>query len=109
VSDIVIDQSDRGRTFEVTEGDLVLVRLAENPTTGYRWEMDAVDERILSLQCAEYSEEAEAGIGGGGTRTFSFEAESPGAVQIRLRLRRAWEPEEAAADQFAITIDVQGE
>jgi inhibitor of cysteine peptidase len=109
VSEIVIVQSDQGKTFEVRQGDLISFRLAENPTTGYQWEVDAADDRVIALQDSDYSMAPGAGIGGGGTRTFTFKAQSSDTVQVRLKLRREWEPEDTALDRFEVTIRVQGE
>jgi len=107
MSEIVIVQSDQGSEFQVHPGDLIVVRLPENPTTGYRWELDVADDRIIALQDSDYSTASSAGIGGGGMRTFSLEAHRPGTVRVRLRLRREWEPEEAAVDCFEVTIRVR--
>jgi len=109
MSEIVIVQSDRGKTFEVRQGDLILIRLAENPTTGYRWEVDAADDQVIALQDSDYSAAPGTGIGGGGTRTFVFEAQSPGTVQVRLKLMRKWKPEDPAIDRSEVTIRVERE
>jgi inhibitor of cysteine peptidase len=107
MSEITIVQSDVGKTFAVRRGDLIVIRLAENPTTGYRWEVDMADDRVIALQGSDYAEANGAGIGGGGTRTFTFKAQAPGTVQVALRLRREWEPEDSAIDRFDVTIRVQ--
>ncbi len=105
--EIVITQDDQGKSFAVQQGNIILIRLAENPTTGYQWEGDAVDEQIIMLQGSDFSMGSETGIGGGGTKTFSFKALSPGLAQVQLKLRREWEPEDAAIDRFEVTIRVQ--
>lgn len=109
MSEVVIEQSDQGNTFEVRPGDRILIRLEENPTTGYRWEVDLPEERVIAREGSDYVRAAEAGVGGGGTRTFYFGAQSPGAVDVVLTLRREWEAEEAAIDRFEVTIRVQRE
>jgi predicted secreted protein len=40
MSDILITLDDQGRTFEANQGDLIVIRLAENMTTGYMWELE---------------------------------------------------------------------
>lgn len=109
MSEVVIEQSDQGETFEVRPGDQILIRLEENPTTGYQWHVDLADEQVLALEGSDYVQAEDAGVGGGGTRTFRFGAQSPGTVDLVLRLRREWEAEEAAIDRFDVTIRVQGE
>jgi inhibitor of cysteine peptidase len=73
MAETVILQIDREKTFQVSQDDVVLIRLEENPTTGYRWEVDAVDDRVVELQDSHYSMATGTGIGGGGVRTFTYE------------------------------------
>ena len=107
VSEIVIFHSDQGNEFEAHPGDLIVIRLPENPTTGYRWELDVDDDRGVALQDSDYSAASRPGIGGGGMRTFRLKARRPGTVRVELRLRRKWEPEEVAVDSFEVTIRVR--
>ena len=107
MAETVIVQDDQGKTFEVRQGNTISIRLAENPTTGYEWELGAINEQIIELQDSDFSTPPETGIGGGGTRTLTFKAQSPGTVKIQLKLRREWEPEDAAIDRFEVTIRVR--
>ena len=34
-----IDESQNGREIELVTGETIEIRLSENPTTGYRWEL----------------------------------------------------------------------
>jgi inhibitor of cysteine peptidase len=105
MSEITITRDDHGGTFEASPGDVVLIRLQENPTTGYRWAIDEVDERILESTDADYSATSEAAIGGG-VRTFAFTARAPGSTRVRLQLRQGWDPENPEED-FEATITVR--
>ena len=104
MSDIVITQSDKGKTFNVIEGDSISIQLSENPTTGYRWELQAFNEEVIELRDSHFSLNAGAGIGGGGKRTFNFKTRALGTSKIYLRLRREWEPEKRVIDQFEVII-----
>lgn len=42
MSEIVISDSDRGKTVAAHVGDVIAIHLAENPTTGYCEEIGAV-------------------------------------------------------------------
>lgn len=109
MAETIILQSDRGKIFQVSQDSIVLIRLEENPTTGYRWEVALVDNRVVELQDSTYSTATGTGVGGGGVRTFAFKAKSPGTETIRLKLRRVWEAEDTAIDHFTVTIAVQEE
>ena len=108
MSEIVIDKSEGGRQFQVDSGHRVMIRLQENPTTGYQWEVEAVDPQILSPVKSDFSTSVNSVIGAGGVRTFVFEAGSPGTTSLRLVLKRGWEPKQKAADHFEVTIQVRG-
>lgn len=107
MSEITVTQDDRGKSLEASVGDVILVQLEENPTTGYRWAVAEVDGRVLDLKESDYSRMDEAGIGGGGTRTFAFTAQSPGTTRTALQLRQEWDPENPEG-RFEVTIHVRG-
>jgi inhibitor of cysteine peptidase len=106
MSEITLARNDSGGAFEVSPGDVVAIRLEENPTTGYRWAIDEVDERVLEPTDTDYSMSSGAGIGGGGVRTFAFTARSPGNTRLRLRLRQEWDPENPE-DEFEAIVTVR--
>jgi len=69
----------------VARGQQVVVRLPENPTTGYRWEPPA-DVEVVS---DEFHPAAGTGIGAGGERVFTLAARAPTA-EVRFALMRPW-------------------
>jgi len=101
-------KSNQGRTVEVHQGDSILIRLDESPTTGYRWEVHKINSSILEIQGSDYlMAHGVTDIGGGGTRTIRFRTKSNGEGLIQLRLRRAWEPEDVFLEHFETTIIVK--
>ena len=104
--EITVTRNDRGKIVEASQGDMILIRLEETPTTGYRWALVEVDNRILDLHSSDYSIRPNVGIGGGGTRTFAFVAQSPGTTRIRLQLRQEWDPQNPE-DDFEVTVRVR--
>lgn len=107
MSEILVIEADQGKTLDAHLGDLIIIRLAESPTTGYRWEFSGGDSQLIEFQGSDFVLAPGAGIGGGGTRTFRFRAKSSGMVQIQLKLRRSWEPEARAIEQFTVNIRIQ--
>ena len=107
MSEIVILDSDRGKTVVAHVGDVIAIRLAENPTTGYRWEMGTFNNQLIEFQGADYQAASRTGIGTGGTRTFHLRAKARGTVSLQLKLRHSWEPEDKAIEQFTVNIQTQ--
>lgn len=107
MSAVVIEKDGEGRVHEVDPGDSILLRLPENPTTGYRWEVEFFDNSILGPPDSTFSTSGEPSMGAGGIRTFTFEARSPGQTVLRLILKRGWEPQQQAIDRFEITVQVK--
>src|SRR5919202_5312617 len=91
VSELTLTQADRDKSFRVHQGDVVLIRLPEKPTTGYQWAIAETDEKILELEDSNFSLPADASIGGGGERRLRFKAKSPGTAHLELKMRREWE------------------
>jgi len=107
MSEILITLPDQGHTVEVSKGDVIIIRLEENITTGYGWEIGMIDSSIIELLDSNYTPTPVTGVGGGGMRTFRFRAKSSGREHIQLRLRRSWDPADAAIERFEVTVQVQ--
>ena len=99
-----LNEIDNGKTFEIDRGGLILIRLAESPTTGYRWKVNAVDDQRITLHDSKFN--PGTGIGGGGVSTFAFKAESPGKTVIRLQLERPWE-KGISRNRFEVSLNVE--
>jgi inhibitor of cysteine peptidase len=101
-----LTRGDNDKTIEVQVGDSIVVRLAENPTTGFTWAIDKAGDDVLRLETSEYSPAADAGVGGGGQRSLTFKATKAGTVKLQLKLWREWEGDKSIAERFAATVRV---
>ena len=105
MSEILVEQQDHGKTFEVSQGDLIVIRLDENLTTGFQWEIEVADSTVVELLDSNYSAKPEEHrLGKGGVRTIRFEVKSSGSERIILRLRRRWEPEDKAIESVEVNL-----
>jgi predicted secreted protein len=100
------DSAD-GQTIHLSVGETVALRLAENPTTGFRW----LPISIQWSACAVTSDEFEASAGqpgGDGKHSWIIEGVQPGECTIELRYRRRFgrpvEPERT----FRVIMCVEG-
>jgi len=105
MTEVKIGEADRGRLIQATQGSPVLLHLPENPSTGYRWELEPLQSETLMLKADTYLPPTTLIPGAGGIRLFEFLARSPGFVLLRLDLRQPWKPEDRA-ETFEVTIRV---
>lgn len=97
---------DAGTTVKVGNSDTFQVTLAGNPTTGYTWEAENLDQSILEQQGDwEFKPESSA-VGAGGTLTATFKAIGVGATTLRLIYHRTFEPNVAPLKTWDATVEV---
>jgi inhibitor of cysteine peptidase len=106
MKEVIVSEPDHGRLIEVAPDSRIAVRLLENPSTGYRWELEPPEGTVLKLETDTYQPPATSVPGAGGIRVFEFRAQSAGIALIRLRLRRPWESEHAHKI-FEVTVRVR--
>jgi inhibitor of cysteine peptidase len=99
---LLIEENDN-TTVTARIGETIEVSLIENPSTGYRWEVAALDSRVVSAEESRFVPSAR-GIGAGGTRHMAFRVRDAGTGRIELVLRRTWESADAAIQRWGVTI-----
>jgi inhibitor of cysteine peptidase len=104
---ITLTRADNGNAVALRVGDRLVLRLEENPATGYRWAMETHDEKVVALQHLEYAPSPHAGVGGGGQRSWTFTAHKAGTDTLQLKLWRAWEGETSITRRFTVTLHVR--
>jgi inhibitor of cysteine peptidase len=101
----MLDQTAAGQTVDVSVGQAIELRLPENPSTGFRWQL-AADP---GPACAVVGDTYTAGAnrpGAGGEHTWTLRAARPGICELRLVYRRPFE-NLPPAQSFAVTVEVQ--
>jgi predicted secreted protein len=100
---VELTESDAGAERSVDVGQELVVRLPENRTTGYRWQLSVPP--ALSVDDDSY-EAAEPGRpGSGGTRIVRLRPTEPGTHRLGAALRRPWETGEGGPPglEFSVT------
>lgn len=103
MNDLTLGPDDRGRRVSVQAGERIVLRLPENPTTGYRWGGDLP----VFLRLVRDENEAGDAPGAGGVRVMELVADSPGRAEVSLACARAWTADLPATDHFRVTIEVE--
>jgi len=103
---VTLTSADNGRSLDVHAGDTIVITLAENPTTGYRWELAPSDGRVVKLVFDRFEMAPDPAVGSGGTHEFHVAAKAPGRAAIELGLRRSWTPDQPPLESFSVTVAV---
>jgi inhibitor of cysteine peptidase len=102
----ILTKVDAGGTFEVNEGQTIVIELDSNPTTGYEWAVDELSPAVMTYTGSEYQPDDGDVVGGGGTQRLSFQAAKPGRATLALKYWRSWEGDSSIAERYSVTIDV---
>jgi inhibitor of cysteine peptidase len=90
-----LTEADAGGEHALGVGQEVVLRLPENRTTGYRWQLSAPDG--VAVEDAGYEPAPSGAPGAPGTRTFRLRPTVAGTHRVAAGLRRSWESAAAAA------------
>jgi len=99
-------QLDNGTTARVHSLDIITVRLPENPTTGYRWNITTGPGFVTIDDTYIYTEPSARLTGVGGVRFVTLEPKTSGTQQINAIYKRPWEEDSADHDLFSMTFVV---
>jgi inhibitor of cysteine peptidase len=105
---IQVDRRYNGREVVLAVGDAVVISLAENPTTGFRWDLVAKPEPACQLVKSTF-EPAMGPLGKGGTHRWQYQAVRSGTAEIALEYRRPWERNTPPAQTFKLSLRVRKE
>ena len=110
-SQVYLDDTHNNTQKEIARGQELVVALASNPTTGYRWEVAEADEAILrQIGDAEFKSSASGNpplVGAGGTETFRFETIGAGTTTLKMIYRRSWEKDVPPIKTFTVQVVVR--
>ena len=101
---IVIDQNQSGQTIDLPVGQVMELRLAENPTTGYRWTIIANGAPVC-LVVSDQFDGPSGPPGKGGEHRWQIKGAAIGECDIAMKYRRSFE-QDTAANSFALHVRV---
>ena len=105
MSTTMLTAAENGTVVEARVGDEIVVRLPENPTTGFLWQIDDRDGPI-ELVDDTFGLGAPGGVGAGGIHEFSFRASAPGSAHVALKHQRPWEPEGTSTSRYTFGVTI---
>ncbi|MGN1078797.1 MAG: protease inhibitor I42 family protein [Alphaproteobacteria bacterium] len=99
--------SETRRTVHI--GQKVMIRLDENPSTGYSWQffITPAKQTVITDITENYAAPNKPLVGAGGIKEYSFTAAQKGSVTVTGYYFRPWEkPNEQTDQKVVYTIQV---
>jgi inhibitor of cysteine peptidase len=106
VAELTLTEAQSGDTFTVRVGDPIVITLPENPSTGFRWSTDSLDETVLALDGHDY-QPGGPGVGSGGTVVWRLHGKKEGRTRLALKKVRSWEADNAPTGHFAVSLEIK--
>jgi inhibitor of cysteine peptidase len=106
VGHLVVNESQNTATVYMNRSNLITVRLAENPSTGFQWNLTTTAG--LSIIKDEYVPDDTSGklVGSGGTHIWDISTDNIGEQKIQAIYKRSWEPTTGNESTFSMTVEV---
>ncbi|MGD8794659.1 MAG: C1 family peptidase [Anaerolineae bacterium] len=105
-AEVILAEQDAGGRITLHEGQILVLTLEANPSTGYLWRVEEGAARIVQ-EVGGYQFEPESHLlGAPGIQTLRLAPVGAGQATLRLAYRRAWE--ETALKTFAVEVETAG-
>ena len=82
------------------------VALRENPSTGYRWQVEDISRNCLRMISKKFGANHAHAIGSAGIAVFYFKPIKPGRCTLYLKLWRSWEGDTSIVKRFQKTVSI---
>ena len=103
---IVVNEQQNGATTSLNMSDSIILKLPENGTTGYLWNLTTSPGLQVTGDTFVPSETGGNIAGAGGIRVWSITATQPGEQEIHGIYKRPWEPAAGNETTFTLTLIV---
>ena len=104
---ITVGPAACGTQRTLHRGDLLVVRLPANASTGYGWKLRSGARTVLALVGRAYVPPKDTTrVGAPGTAVLRFRAAAAGKTVLRLGYARSWEKGVAPAVAFSLRVTV---
>ena len=107
--EVQVSKEDNGGMVEINTGMVLVVSLESNPTTGYSWFVESVDEAILAQKGeVEFDDSGRENlVGAPGVEIYRFEATEAGESSLILVYQRPWEEDVEPLETFTLQVIVK--
>ncbi|WP_410500027.1 protease inhibitor I42 family protein [Chitinibacter sp. S2-10] len=104
-----VTQREHRQTIVLKPKETLLVKLPADPSTGYLWFFEALENQALNLlQDRKFTPRKKGEINRQGDASWRFSAQSKGEVKLRFEYRKPWQGSEVEpldVREFNIIVD----
>ena len=106
---VELTAADDGRQIELEVGQMLVVTLQANPSTGYRWDWVPSETGILQQSGEAGFEEGDTKglVGAAERQVLRFTTMQAGTAELELVYHRPWEADAKPEGVFAVTVVVR--
>ena len=84
-------------------GEEVRIEVEENPTTGFRWELEAEPSNAVDVLKSTFNRQL-SGVGASGSRVWVVRLTRPAHVLLQAHLRRPWQRTGPAQESASLEL-----
>ena len=107
VNHLVVTEEQNGATINVNTGAIITVRLPENPTTGFTWNLTTTPGLQIINDTYKPTYTTGKMVGSGGTHIWDISAVATGEQKIQGVYMRSWEAVSGNETDFSMTVVVK--
>ncbi|HVP94549.1 MAG TPA: protease inhibitor I42 family protein [Methanoregulaceae archaeon] len=107
VGHLVITEEQNNATVSVNQGNTITLKLPENPTTGFQWNLTTTPGLTITGDRYVPSDKTGTLVGSGGTHIWEIAATGTGTQEVSAIYKRSWEPITGNETMFGITFMVR--
>jgi C1A family cysteine protease len=105
---VSLTPADNGAEITLATGTFLELVLPANPSTGYMWDLSALDLNLFRFVERTFEPESDL-TGAPGMETIRLQVWQPGATRLVLAYRRSWESGVPALNTFEVQVTILGE
>ena len=106
---IIIKENNQEKKYSLKKGDIVKVILNANPSTGYKWQIENIDNSKIKIVEETYTANKVQSdiVGSGGNKIYLFKAISKGNTSIEFEYSRPFEKELPSKKKLCINLEIR--
>ena len=104
---MLLGKEDSGTTNEIAVGDLLQIELEGNPSTGFMWHFQELDEEYFELVKGETEKISKRMLGAPVLGRWRLRAKKCGETTVKMAYYRQWEGVDKVVDWVSFTIRIR--